>query len=235
MATVPSLLDAWAITTDALNPANYTVSAGSNRRLIVCIRYNDAADAITGVTYGTQAMTQLLEDNGSNARMYVYELDETGIAAAASTAIAVTYSPGNPGTTRHVMFVASFENCDQSALTTAFDDTDDSPAGVIDVDITGIADSLGVAFASGQHGNNTSQSWTWQNSWVEATDADSADVDVTATTATKALSAGTETAQATLNTDINTGQSQIFALRLDPADATSIGAIIHHRKMLGIQ
>jgi hypothetical protein len=207
-----SILDTAATTTGDNQPANFTVSAGSNRWLLLFIRFNDSTDRVTGVTYGTQAMTEVANFvGGSNDCYYLYSLDEAGIAAASSTAFSVTYSPGSPGNTRWISIAMSFQDADQTAL--GANEGEGETTDVLDVTWTAVA-SFGVGFAGNRHGTGTGTTHTWSNGWTETTQADSSDLDATSSVATKTLSAGSETATCTSGNDSLNDSGYIVTVEL---------------------
>lgn len=80
--------------------SSLTVSAGSNRRLYFVTHTGEVAEVVrpTAVTYGGQSMTRLGSQSvpaGHDVATTVWELDETGIAAASGTTLTVTGGSAN--------------------------------------------------------------------------------------------------------------------------------------------
>ena len=196
--TTPTLLDSFAATTGAIQPADFTVSAGSNRFLYLFVRYNDSTpDLITGVTYGGQSMTELTEITPGTGVGWIFQLDDDGIEAATNDSFVITYE-GSVSSFRHIMHVCSVQDADQSQVPTVTTDIDNNDP--MDVTFTAL-DGLGLAWCNDNHGNVSGTSMSWENSWVEqGEEVDSSDGNVTCSTATKVLTAGSETAQCNVGT-----------------------------------
>jgi hypothetical protein len=110
-----SLLNSWT------NGLTKTVSAGVNRCLIVVVALETGTDLreVSSMTYGGQAMTQLANVasvSGFYARLQVWALTETGIAAATSTTISPVYSGTLHAEYCENFSAASFANVDQYSL-----------------------------------------------------------------------------------------------------------------------
>lgn len=96
----------------------YTVSAGSNRGLLLFLSTgdNEAGSIATDVTYGGQAMTEVshLEDAVIWTHTQMWFLNEAGIAAAGSTTFSITMRNTND----HVIFGAqAFQGVSQATST----------------------------------------------------------------------------------------------------------------------
>lgn len=115
-----SLLDAW--TSVAASSMSKTVSAGTDRMLVVCVGYEDGADnQVSGVTYGEQALTRANDGaviaqaranlgGGFIAGSEVWYLLEAGIAAAANTTISVGF---DAAVDNDMIHAASYEGVHQ--------------------------------------------------------------------------------------------------------------------------
>ncbi|MCC6371702.1 MAG: hypothetical protein IT236_11905 [Bacteroidia bacterium] len=95
----------WNSTTSAPNVT--TAAAGSNRLLLYIITYedDDNTNDVTSVTYGGQSMTQIVQTStftggGSQSRVEMWSLNNTGITAATHTTFIPVFSISNP-TTSH--------------------------------------------------------------------------------------------------------------------------------------
>jgi hypothetical protein len=98
-------------------PADYTVSPGSNRLLILNLHWEAASDlTVTGVTYGGQAMTEVRAkvsvDNGSRWQaIHSWYLNDAGITAATDDSFVVSMS----GTPLDAFYLTrSYQNVNQA-------------------------------------------------------------------------------------------------------------------------
>ena len=95
-------LDAWAGVSNTNNGAsvnfNYTISAGTDRVLVVCVYNNNDGnenETLNTVTYGGQTLTNRgVVQNGNNddSALEIWTLSEAGIAAAGSTSLVFTWN-----------------------------------------------------------------------------------------------------------------------------------------------
>jgi hypothetical protein len=121
---------------------SYSVSAGTDRMLVVMTSINQFASsptAPTGVTYGGQAMTLQESTTCSKIEIGIWTLNDAGITAASSTTISVAGWSGR----RH-LWAKSFSGVEQStpAVNTA---TTGSNCGTLTLGgLNGIADGIGV-------------------------------------------------------------------------------------------
>lgn len=139
----------------------YTVSANSNRYLLVAISQEGTSAAQpSAVTYGDAAMTlisQLQVGSGTTkCRFDLYELKEAGIAAAVGDGISVTGAPVNV-TTIHA---CSYKNVNQTTPI-GTPDTDgidaSTPNPLTGVSIVAIKDNIVMSFSA--QGNFGAASW----------------------------------------------------------------------------
>jgi hypothetical protein len=116
-ATV-TILDGW---TNIINNTNaspqsftYTVSAGTNRLLLVAIttKYSSAATRTYSAAYGGKSLTMVAQYNTGRDNTWVGYLKEADIVSRSSNTMQVTYN-GSPSNTK--VFVASYQNVDQSS------------------------------------------------------------------------------------------------------------------------
>ncbi len=150
----------------AATTLTYSISAGSNRLLIVCTGAEISTTTnVTGVTYGDQDMTlvpnsEIDAGTGFSFRGEIWYLLETEIAAASGTTITPTYSSA-PGD--EMICAASYENVDQTGGATTFPaEAQDSTAAytpnpITTVDLTEVDGGLIVAMVGA--GNASSASW----------------------------------------------------------------------------
>ncbi len=159
-------LDA-GISGDTDNPS-VTVSAGSKRVLMVVITNEGAATV--SVTWGGQAMTQLLiETIGTSMTIQLFYLMEAGIAAASGTTLAIT---GEAGT--FIWHAQSFENVAQfdeatTFPTTASAQTTSSTPNPVVADIVMDGATENVVYAGSGQGNSDPASWDGDAGMAEDT------------------------------------------------------------------
>jgi hypothetical protein len=145
----------------------YTVSAGTNRCLIVGIQQEDSDLGTPTCTYGGETMAEVVDIEVNPAlpcRVTLFYLNDAGIEAASSGAIV----PSNaaPATTVHA---ASYQDVGQSTPTNT--DTDSStsstpnPLTACDI-VTGAADAIVVALAGMGNGGTAA----WGGTLVEQTE-----------------------------------------------------------------
>jgi hypothetical protein len=114
----PPLLDGWAntLSTTGSSPRSftYTISAGTNRLLLVAIttRYGTTATRTYSATYGGKPLTLVAQYNTGRDNTWLGYLKEADIAARSGNTLQVTYS-GSPTNTK--VFVASYQGVDQSS------------------------------------------------------------------------------------------------------------------------
>lgn len=150
----------------------YSISAGSDRLLVVALSAEDATDpVVSDVDYGGQAMTLVrseIANPGSGTRAYVsvWYLLESGIAAAVGTTITPNYSGVNDSET---ISAASYAGVRQSSpvIEHQGDNTAGStPNPFTTVDL--VESSGNLILAAGANGNDTTASW--QADLTEQTD-----------------------------------------------------------------
>jgi Chaperone of endosialidase len=115
-------LDAWAGNSHSINNTsysyNYTVSAGTDRVLVVCVFQNNndgAARTLSTVTYGGRNLTNrgvIQNSNNDDHTLEIWTLSEADIALAGSTSLLFTWS----GQVRDAQFyyAGSYEYVDQT-------------------------------------------------------------------------------------------------------------------------
>lgn len=140
MAT--TILDAVTLSLDSI-PANFAISAGSNRRAFMAVMYTHSSNAAppTSATLGGQTMNVLatIDDdvNTFDACMTVFDLTETQIAAMSGSAFTVT---GGTYGNRSVLYW-SVQGATQGAITPATAATSGTSGSV---SLTRVADSYTV-------------------------------------------------------------------------------------------
>ncbi|GEM_PF-5215912 len=115
-------LDAWSGVAHSNNNTtysyNYTVSAGTDRVLVVCVFQNNndgSAETLTTVTYGGRALTNrgvIQNGNNDDHTLEIWTLSEADIALAAGTSLSFTWS----GQVRDAQFyfAGSYQYVDQT-------------------------------------------------------------------------------------------------------------------------
>jgi hypothetical protein len=175
-----ALLDNWT------NGLTKTISAGSHRCLIVVVatENGNSVPDVTGMTYGGQAMTQVLEiasgpAGGFSDKLEVWLLLESGIAAASGTTIVPVYAANTQLENVEFYTSAVFQNVDQfnpvySTQTTASNSSANphqlsSAFNTIldDMSITGVICGNNTTPASTSGGTNT---YSINSSFTEGTD-----------------------------------------------------------------
>lgn len=150
---------------DTAGTFSYTVSAGSDRCLVVCVSDEGAlTEDNLSVTYGTESMTKqannFLEAGSFDNQGTIFTLNETGLTAASSTTCVVSGLLGNDFTVHS----ASYEGCDQTNLatpggldSTSAQATSSTPNPITSVDVTASDGSVVVGF--GTCGSPETSTW----------------------------------------------------------------------------
>lgn len=111
----PTPVGSNSLATTAVNPVTIDLGTltGSERYLIVAFGH-ETNRAVSAITFGGQALTLLgpsspLSEATSGKDLFFYGLDETGIAAASSTILSITFSAN---IVDEVLTAAWFSDCD---------------------------------------------------------------------------------------------------------------------------
>lgn len=202
---------------------NYAIGAGANRCLIVGIEQEGTTVGAPTCTYGGQAMANVIDleinPGTTSQRCTLFYLNDAGIVAAGSTAIAVSNVAGTSVT----VHAASYE--DVSQVTPTNTDSDSSTAAtpnpLANCDIvTGAADAVVVALA----GMGNSGTAAWGGTLVEQTEQ----VD-TGTTATGSLADDEVAAATTIACECTwttPNRSVIVALELENVASAGITDVV---------
>jgi len=182
-------------------------SVDTDRLLVFVTGFENSGDtAITGVTYGGQAMTSAVQHvttaAGYVTRCEIWYLNETGIQAASGTTFVVTYASGAPTDPMHA--AATFQNVDQ--INPIGDSAKEQSSAGYNPDVDPIEATVnvvqeGMAIAGAVCGNDGS--YSWGNGWTERTDQTSAATTTMATAGHSVTAAGTDTASADHSSIIN--------------------------------
>ncbi len=138
----------------------FSVSAGTNRALVVFINTEGTQSGDITCTYGGETMVNVVQEiagSGSTQQtVAMFFLNDAGIQAASGT----TISAGNLGSTDNTISAASYEDCVQTTPTNTDTDTSaaSTPNPLAALDITTSADASIVAAGSGM-GNAGSAAW----------------------------------------------------------------------------
>lgn len=197
----------------------HTAQLGTNRLLIVMASMEDSYDrTVSTARYGGQNLTQISTVNwgsGINERIYMYYLNETGIQAATSSTIQITWS----GSTDDSFISARmYQNVDQSSPirdnSSAYDN-DGSPSTIT----TSVDVEDGDLIVAVAHSGNTG-GYSWNNSFTEGTDQGGSTSQHS--TANRAISgvSGSITASAS---NSNTNRQAIIAATLQAATSSGSG------------
>ena len=170
--------------------ATKTVSAGTNRLLVVGIHSEDSGTNVDvdTVTYGGQTLTEVYDEQvggGFSNGMWVGYLNEAGIASAVSTTIAPTWNGGTPDETVLYSSVV-FENVDQDDPVPAFSANSGSSVSTIQPTTT-IAVSDGDYAAYFTVSGSGGETHTAATGYTEGTEED---VNSVAANASKAITSG---------------------------------------------
>lgn len=151
----------------AADPSDHADPAGTSRCLILASGIGTTGATMDSVTYGGQSMTKIDETaEWRNKTLYLWFLDETGVAAASTNAFSASYS-GSPLATRTAHTSIFLNNCNQSTPTD-YGEVTGQTANPIEVALTGGIDSFGIAVA---RTDGASANWSWNNSWTEQMDS----------------------------------------------------------------
>ncbi|HEX4823034.1 MAG TPA: thrombospondin type 3 repeat-containing protein [Candidatus Polarisedimenticolaceae bacterium] len=189
-ACVTALADAWT------TGLTHAAGAGADRLLVFMVGYENAADVpVSAVTFGGQALTRIdgvVTGTTTVARIELWYLKESGIAAATGTTFTVTWGGTAPTEPSYAAVV--LKNVDQTAPIGA-SSVNQTPAATPNPLPTSVAVTAdGMAIAAAMSGNPGS--FTWNNGWTEGTDQSLSSSN--STTAQHAETAsGTDTASAT--------------------------------------
>jgi predicted CxxxxCH...CXXCH cytochrome family protein len=112
----------WAATAvydGALNPSTataFTTGAGTNRLLLVAVKYETSAVGAhtVNVTYGTKTVGKILNQVGNTQGLWIGFLKEADIAAAGSTSILSTITLASGTLTRQTIHAALYSGVNQS-------------------------------------------------------------------------------------------------------------------------
>jgi hypothetical protein len=198
---------------------SHDVGAGSDRLLVFVTGFENTSDSdITGVTYGGQAMSPVVEHvttaNEVKARVEIFYLDEDGIQAAGGNTFVVSYASGTPTDPMHA--AATFSGVDQitpiedtakEQSSTGYNQGMDPIVATVNVVEDGMAISGAVCGNSG--------SYTWGNGWTEGTDQTSNSTATMSTAYHAAAADGTDTASANYSSTLN--RQVIVVASLKPA------------------
>jgi hypothetical protein len=210
-----------------LTGTTHAKESGANRALIFIAHaeYTGSMN-LTGVTYGGQAMTKVLDYNYTAASSYAYAaayiLKDTGITAASSTTFTPTWS-ATPGASGYSS--AFFSNVDQTSSIGATG-TGGSTTNPVTTSAlaTGNGDMVIFAATCGNSG-----SYSPNNSFIEGTDQTMSST-ATGETAYKKATGAAETPSATYSSTINRQMIIGFVLKagvpvdLPPAAPTGFTA-----------
>lgn len=144
---------------------SYSISAGSNRLLVVMVQQENDGGSTPTCTYGGQSpistpsgdMDVQINPGTTSQRVTVFFFDEAAIAAAGSTTISV----GNVGGGDQTVHAASYQDAAQQVPTNTNSDssTTSSPNPLTGTDVTTSGDDSVIGAASGQ-GNTGDCTWT---------------------------------------------------------------------------
>ena len=190
--TSTSLLDAWTTGTTK------TVSAGSNRLLVVAVGYENATDTgVSSVTYGTRSLTRITGTSATSSSVFnrteLWYLNDANISAASSTTIAVTWGNGAP--TDAMYAAATFANVEQGTPVGASNTSSTNAATPNPLTAAVSVEPRGYSVAAVTCGN--SGTYTWNNGWAAGTDQTSSSTTEMATASNDESTSGTDTASAT--------------------------------------
>lgn len=118
-----SALDAWPATpqlngTTGNLSGTFTISAGSNRVLVVAVDCQDtggSAGQTFSATYGGVALTQAVIENSNRRQTWIGYLNEAGIAGRSGDTLSVTITGTHTNVSAHI---ASYQGVDQTTPVT---------------------------------------------------------------------------------------------------------------------
>ena len=146
----------------------YSVSAGTDRALIVAISWETSATDVS-VTYGGVAMTEVFGAQEGVHGSYMFILLDADIEAASGTTVTPTWTGGTPGTSRIKYACASYEGVDQTGGSTtvpAFAEAIDRASNpYTTLDLTEAVGDLIVA----NYQNVSSSTVTWSAAMTQQT------------------------------------------------------------------
>ena len=163
-ACVVALAGAWT------TGLTHTDDAANDRLLVLAVSYeNDADVAVGAVTYGGASLTRIdgtATGTIAVARVELWYLNESGIAAATDTAFAVTWDGTAP--TEPSYASVTYKNVLQTTpiLTSSVSSTDAATPNPITTEVAVTADGMAVAASI----SGDPSTFTWNNGWTEGTD-----------------------------------------------------------------
>jgi len=175
----------------------HTVAAGTDRLLLFVVGYESGSDpGVSTVSYGGRTLVRIsggVAGTSTYARVDLWYLNETGIAAASSSTFAVTWGGTAPSLPMYA--AATYEGVNQCSpignSSSAF--TNSSTPNPITTAVTVTSGSMAVAGAiSGNTG-----SYTWNNGWTEGTDQTAGATTNMSSAEHAAAAGGSDTASAT--------------------------------------
>ncbi len=148
----------------------HTNSAGPARLMVFMVAYGGNSDVhVNAVTYGGQALTRIngtVAGTNMVARVELWYLKETGIAAATNSTFTITYGTGNPADPTFA--AVTYKNVDQAnpIVASAVNQTNAATPNPLTAAVAVSADGFAVAATV----DGKKSSYTWNNGWTKGID-----------------------------------------------------------------
>jgi hypothetical protein len=221
MAAV-SVLDAWPampqlIGTNGNLSGTFTISAGSNRLLVIAVDCQDTAGSsgqTFSATYGGRPLTEAVVENSNRRQSWIGYLAETDIAGRSGDAVTVTITGTHTNVSAHI---ASYQGVDQTNPVTGIGSiyVNNANPGTFPAAVSVNADGYGIyTFSSNQARSSDNETYTEHSDYLNG-------LQMGVASRTFATS-GTTQPQVTYAANARASQSLIT---LNPASAAGPGSI----------
>lgn len=153
---------------------NHTLVAGSNRKVVVYLGFENDGNLVPSVTYGGQAMTEAAGCNTGVSDLlngaYVFFIDEDDLPSDGVNAVSITFT-GSTNEFNYSALCAEFENV-AAGIEDADSTCEDSP-GNDTIETTGFSGGATDLFCAAYTCGETGTNWTYGQSQNELLDGPS--------------------------------------------------------------
>lgn len=221
-----ALLDSHTADLESTNPSNFSVSAGSNRILLVGYTQEPFDTAtLTSLDYGGNTLTKVADalsnpSSGTRVSATWFYLDEADIASAGDTVFdSLVFSGTGPVDIRRGWVVASYEGVDQTTPIFHNNENGDDSGAIdpITVDLNNKTDAIAIALAV-EGAAARSFDWSGGDAFTEQSDNSGGTQTFSYSTAHYAMSTGAGTSTASADQFSGpTSEMAIAGIVLNPA------------------